>query len=47
VNINLEYRLSKFFSGFLNFNNILGHYDAWYAYPTMGFNVMGGITYSF
>ena len=47
VNLNLEYRLSKFFSGFLNFNNLLGRYNRWYNYPTMGFNVIGGITYTF
>lgn len=47
INLGLEYRYNNFFSGFLSFKNILGKYEIWNYYPTMGFHVMVGVTYSF
>ncbi len=47
INIGFEYRYSKFLSGFITGKNILGKYDMWNYYPTMGFHVMLGITYAF
>ncbi len=47
INLGLEYRYSKFLSGFISAKNILGKYDMWNYYPTMGFHVMLGVTYAF
>lgn len=48
INFNCEYFITKMFSGFLNLNNLLGSkYYAWNNYPVQGFNVLGGIKYSF
>lgn len=47
INLGLEYRYSKFLSGFVTAKNILGKYDMWNYYPTMGFHVMLGVTYAF
>ncbi|MCD6365900.1 MAG: hypothetical protein J7L46_00010, partial [Bacteroidales bacterium] len=47
INLGLEYRYSKFLSGFITAKNILGKYEAWNYYPTMGFHVMLGVTYAF
>ncbi len=48
ANIGLEYRYTKRLSAFLNFNNIVAQrYQYWYQYPVQGFNLMGGVTYSF
>ncbi|MBK6444788.1 MAG: hypothetical protein IPF81_05610 [Bacteroidetes bacterium] len=47
-NLGLEYRYSKILSVFVNLNNLsFTKYDRWYRYPTEGFNVLGGIAYSF
>ncbi len=47
INLGLEYRYSKFLSGFITAKNILGKYDMWNYYPTMGFHVMLGVSYAF
>ncbi|MFO7829509.1 MAG: hypothetical protein R6V23_12860, partial [Bacteroidales bacterium] len=48
INLGIEYRYSKILSGFVQFNNILSeNYYQWNYYPTYGFNVLAGITYSF
>ncbi len=48
INLGLEYRYTKVLSGFLQLNNILSSDNyMWNYYPTYGFNVMAGITYSF
>ncbi|MDA3952810.1 MAG: hypothetical protein PF485_04120 [Bacteroidales bacterium] len=48
INIGAEYRYSKVLSGFIQLNNLLsdGYYE-WNYYPTYGFNIMLGLTYSF
>lgn len=48
INIGAEYRYSKVLSGFVQLNNLLsdGYYE-WNYYPTYGFNIMLGLTYSF
>lgn len=48
ANLGLEYRYSKILSVFLNLNNVTTtkkYY--WNFYPTQGFNILGGLTYSF
>lgn len=48
VNLGVEYCYSKILSAFLNFNNITSSkYKQWIKYPTYGFNILGGISYSF
>lgn len=48
ANLGLEYRYSKILSVFVNLNNLgFKKYYNWYQYPTEGFNILGGITYSF
>lgn len=48
ANIGLEYRYNKRVSAFLNFNNVAAQrYKRWYNYPTMGLQVMGGVTFRF
>ncbi len=48
ANIGLEYRYSKILSVFLNLNNITASKKYyWNFYPTQGFNLLGGLTYSF
>ncbi|MBU8892747.1 MAG: hypothetical protein KOO66_08200 [Bacteroidales bacterium] len=48
INIGAEYRYSKVLSGFLQLNNLLSdNYYEWSLYPTYGFNILAGITYSF
>ncbi|MBI5220038.1 MAG: hypothetical protein HY958_14015 [Bacteroidia bacterium] len=48
ANLGIEYRYNKILSAFLNFNNIANQtYYRWNNYPMQGFNLMGGITYSF
>jgi len=45
ANLGLEYRYTKYLSGFLNFNNIGAvKYYMWNDYPTQRFNLMAGIT---
>ena len=48
INLGAEYRYSRLLSGFVQLNNILsdGYYE-WNYYPTYGFNVLVGVTYSF
>jgi hypothetical protein len=48
VNLGAEYRYSRLLSGFIQLNNILsdGYYE-WNNYPTYGFNILIGLTYSF
>ena len=48
INIGAEYRYSKVLSGFVQLNNLLsdGYYE-WNYYPTYGFNILVGLTYSF
>ncbi|MGB3948627.1 MAG: hypothetical protein WBM13_11635 [Bacteroidia bacterium] len=48
ANIGVEYRYTKRFALFLNFNNIANvRYYRWSNYPTQRFNLMGGLSYSF
>lgn len=48
ASLGIEYRYTKVLSVFLNLNNIGGvNYERWYNYPVYGFNVLGGLTYSF
>ena len=48
MSIGIEYRYTKVLSAFLRVNNILARKNyLWNYYPTEGFNVMGGIIYSF
>ncbi len=48
VNLGAEYRYSKVLSGFIQLNNLLSdEYYEWNYYPTYGFNILVGFTYSF
>jgi len=48
VNISLEYRYTRRFSVFVQFNNIIGkRYQRWYNAPVHGFQLMAGITFRF
>jgi hypothetical protein len=48
ANLGIEYHYSKILSVYLNMNNLsFSKYDLWYNYPSEGFNVLGGISYSF
>jgi hypothetical protein len=47
MNLGIEYRYSKIFSAFLNFNNIGAKQYLWYKYPYYHFMVIGGISYAF
>lgn len=47
TDIQLEYRYTKRFSVFANFNNLAGRYFRWYQYPYQAFNILGGLTYMF
>jgi outer membrane receptor protein involved in Fe transport len=48
ANLGIDYRYSKIFSLFLNFNNIGAvRYYYWDNYPSQRFNLLGGLTYSF
>jgi hypothetical protein len=43
-----EFRITKNFNLWLQFNNILNsRYERWHQYQVYGFNLLGGITYSF
>lgn len=43
-----EFRITKNFNLWLQFNNILNNkYERWNQYQVYGFNLLGGITYSF
>jgi len=48
ANIGFEYRYTKKLSAFINFNNIGAvSYQKFQNYPTQGFGILGGVTYSF
>ncbi|MBK0402877.1 hypothetical protein I5M27_07755 [Adhaeribacter sp. BT258] len=48
LNLKVDYRISEKFSTFVMLNNVLGKkYERFVYYPTKGFNVIGGITYTF
>jgi len=48
LNLSFEYRYTKRLSAFVKFNNITGlNYEKYQDYPVQGFNVWGGLTYSF
>ncbi len=48
LNLSVEYRYTKRLSAFVKVNNILGlNYQKYKDYPVQGFNVWGGLTYSF
>lgn len=48
INFGAEYRYSKTLSAFVQLNNILSeNYYQWNYYPTYGFNLLVGATYSF
>lgn len=43
-----EFRITKNFNLWIQFNNILNnHYQRWNQYQVFGFNILGGIRYSF
>ena len=47
-NLGMEYRYSKIWSAFINFNNVAAvRYQQWYNYPNYGFTALVGLTYSF
>lgn len=47
INLLTEYRYSKYLAFFLNVNNIgNARYQKWYAYPSYGINVLGGVSFS-
>jgi len=48
LNVKANYFVSKQFSVFLNFNNVLSsHYQLYWNYPVRGFQVLGGVSWSF
>ena len=48
INLGVEYRITKRFSGFLDLNNITGsRYYQWNQYANQRFNFMLGLTYAF
>ncbi|MBX2966669.1 MAG: hypothetical protein KF845_11015 [Cyclobacteriaceae bacterium] len=48
LNFRMEYFVSDKFTVFLDFNNVTGNnYQVFWHYPVRGFQVMGGITWSF
>ena len=47
TDIQLEYRYTKRFSIFANFNNLARRYNRWKNYPTQSFNAIGGVTFMF
>ncbi len=48
LNAGIEYKVMPKWSVWLQFNNILNNrYQRWNQYDVLGFNVMGGIVYSF
>ena len=48
INLGIEYFYNKKVSAFVNFNNIAAmNYYEWNKYPSQGFNIMGGLSYSF
>jgi len=47
TDIQFEYRYTKRFSVFANFNNLAGRYNRWKNYPMQSFNAIGGVTFMF
>lgn len=48
INFGAEYRYSRVLSGFIQLNNLLSdNYYEWNYYPSYGFNILLGVTYSF
>jgi hypothetical protein len=48
LNAGAEFRITKNFNLWVQFNNLLNNkYQRWNQYQVFGFNVLGGITYSF
>ncbi len=48
INLGIEYRYNKKFSGFLNLNNLTSSkYNIYYLYPMYRFNIKAGLTYAF
>jgi len=48
INLGLEYRYTKRLGAFLNINNLAAtRYYKWNGYPSMRFNVLLGVSYSF
>ncbi|HAF30471.1 MAG TPA: hypothetical protein DCG75_15620 [Bacteroidales bacterium] len=48
INFGAEYRYSRVLSGFIQLNNLLSdNYYEWNYYPSYGFNILVGVTYSF
>jgi len=48
LNAKVDYFLSKKISAFLKFNNLLSsNYQLYLYYPVRGFQVMGGVSWSF
>ncbi len=48
LNAGAEFRITKNFNLWIQLNNILNNrYERWHQYETYGFNLLGGITYSF
>lgn len=48
INLDVEYRITKRFSGFLDLNNLTGsRYYQWNQYANQRFNFMLGLTYAF
>jgi hypothetical protein len=48
LNTGAEFRITKNFNLWVQLNNILNNkYERWHQYETYGFNILGGITYSF
>lgn len=48
ANLGIEYRYNNRLSAFINLNNLGAvRYYRWEKYPTMRFNILGGVSYSF
>jgi outer membrane receptor protein involved in Fe transport len=48
LNAGAEFRITKNFNLWVQFNNLLNNkYERWHQYQSFGFNILGGITYSF
>jgi hypothetical protein len=48
MNVRIDYFVSKKISAFLKFNNLLSSsYQVYLYYPVRGFQVMGGVAWSF
>jgi hypothetical protein len=48
LNAGLEFRITKNFKAWAQFNNIFNkEYQRWNQYPVYGFNFLGGIIFTF